>query len=178
MTTAADHFNQLDPAEAERLDPVYFDMDGVLANFDEAYDRLIGERLPNGDVIWPRVHVIGDFFAQLRPMSGMIELWDCVPANQRRILSSIPKSIAVSGDHKRDWLKHHLHIDGESVILVRGKNLKKQYARSGHILIDDWPSNVQDWKDAGGTGILYVTHEQAISELRSALLQPHTNGTE
>ncbi len=162
----------------ELENPVYFDMDGVLANFDEAYDRLIGERLPNGDVIWGRVHEIGNFFAQLRPMPGMLALWTSVPKSRRRILSSIPKSIAVSGDHKREWLKAHLLIEGDAVNLVRGKKLKAAFARPGHILIDDWEPNIADWRLAGGIGIHYRTHEQALLELQNALCHPHTKGTE
>lgn len=149
--------------------PVYFDLDGVIFDFDLHYDTLIGDRKPNGDVHWDRVQQIPDFFEAMPRMRGALELWATVPAHRRRILSSIPKSIKVSGDQKRVAAKKHLGIEGDAVILVRSKKLKQQYAKPGHILIDDWPATINDWRAAGGIGILYVSHEQALVELKSEL---------
>lgn len=136
------------------MSPIYFDMDGVLADFDEAYDRRIGERKPNGDVYWDRVNELGDFFKNLKPFQQMLDLWFEVPSERRYILSSIPKNIDISGDQKREWLSLYCKTEIKShVILVRGKSLKKQYAKPGHILIDDWKDNIKDWVKAGGIGI-------------------------
>lgn len=87
--------------------PVYFDLDGVIFDFDLHYDTLIGDRKPNGDVYWDRVQQIPDFFEAMPWMRGALELWATVPAHRRRILSSIPKSIKVSGDQKRVAAKKH-----------------------------------------------------------------------
>jgi hypothetical protein len=47
--------------------------------------------------------------------------------------------------------------------------LKKYYASAGKILIDDLTSNIQEWRDWGGNGILHIDAETTISELRKAL---------
>jgi len=136
------------------VDLVYFDMDGVLFHFDEAYDRLVGKRKPNGDVFWHELAKHPTFFRDL-PMPGMLEMWNTVPAQYRRILSSIPKSIDEAHSQKRDCLHAHLDIPDEHIHLVRGKSLKKAFARTGHVLVDDSPQNVLDWEEAGGIGILH-----------------------
>jgi hypothetical protein len=149
--------------------PVYFDLDGVIFDFDRAYDERIGVRKPNGDVHWGKVGALGDFFASMPLMPGALDLWNIVPAWRRRILSSIPKSVTVSGEQKRVAVRRHLVIPDEHVILVRGKRHKKAYAGSGRVLVDDWPDNVRDWNDAGGIGILYQNHEQAMVDIMSVL---------
>ncbi len=145
---------------------VYFDLDGVLADFDEAYDRLIRIRKYNNDVHWDLVQKIPDFFENMKRMPRALELWNMVPVHRRRILSSIPKSVEVSGDQKRAWvyalpnppMPEHIH-------LVRGKKLKQAFAQPGHILIDDWEQNVLDWREAGGVGLHYRNADQAIRDL-------------
>lgn len=158
------------PAETRQSDIlVYFDMDGVLADFDEAYDRLIGERKPDGDVYWDRVNALGTFFLDLKPMAGMRALWDTVPPQCRRILSSIPKRIDPAANQKRDWLKANLDIPDHHIYLVRGKKFKQSFAQRCHILVDDWMVNIEDWRAAGGIGIHFQTAEQATTDLREAL---------
>lgn len=53
------------------------------------------------------------------------------------------------------------------VFLVNGGKAKAQMARPGDILIDDLPRNIDDWRAAGGTGIL---HTDARSTLRALAL--------
>jgi hypothetical protein len=44
-------------------------------------------------------------------------------------------------------------------------HLKKNYAGPLNILIDDRESNIQQWRDAGGIGILYTSPNQVNKEL-------------
>jgi len=50
------------------------------------------------------------------------------------------------------------------LILAQSFN-KKNYADKSNILIDDRADNIQQWKDAGGIGILYQSAEQVMKEL-------------
>jgi 5'(3')-deoxyribonucleotidase len=149
---------------------VFFDMDGVLADFDEAYDRLIGKRKPNGDVFWPEVDKFPNFFRDLNLVQEAIKTWELVPPERRRILSSIPKSIDEASNQKRDWLRRWMDIPDEHIYLVRGRRLKKAFARPSRVLIDNWPQNVTDWEDAGGIGILHKTHHDTFIQLTAVML--------
>jgi hypothetical protein len=153
---------------------VYFDLDGVIFDFDRAYSERIGVRKPNGDVYWDKVSALGDFFESVPLMPGALDLWNAVPAHRRRILSSIPKSVTVGsnayiGERKRAAVRMHLVIPDEHVIFVRGKRLKKAHASPGRVLVDDRPDNVRDWNDAGGIGILCQSCEQALVDLMGIL---------
>ncbi len=153
----------------DELPLVYFDMDGVLADFDKAYDERIGYRKPNGDVFWDQVNACGDFFLKLQELPYARLMWDAVPPSQRRILSSIAKSVDVCDNQKRTWLNEHFPLPGEHMFLVRGKSHKKAYAKPGHILVDDWHANIKDWREAGGIGVHVSDGKQALAELSAAL---------
>ena len=132
---------------------VYFDMDGVLADFDGYYSQVIGDRLPDGSAIWSRVAQYPSFFLDLPVMPGARELWAVVPPEKRGILSAVPYSIENGADHKRRWLEKHFAVSGDNVILVRGRKNKAKYAKPGYILIDDRADNIREWEEAGGIGI-------------------------
>lgn len=150
---------------------VFFDLDGVMASFDEHYDRLIGVRKPDGDVRWDLVQNVSDFFENMPLMPRALELWNTAPREIRRVLSSIPKSIAVSGIQKKMFVVRNLDnsMPDEHIHLVRGKSLKKAFAAPGHVLVDDWEPNIVDWREAGGIGIHYRDAGQAIEELAEAM---------
>ena len=40
------------------------------------------------------------------------------------------------------------------------------------VLIDDLKKNIDEWREAGGTGILHVSAEQTLKELRELGLPP------
>ena len=63
---------------------------------------------------------------------------------------------------KRLWRRDK--TPNTKLILARSYN-KKKYAAPNHILIDDRADNIQQWKDAGGIGILYTSADQVNKEL-------------
>jgi len=148
---------------------VYFDMDGVLADFALSYDQLINRHKPNGDVIWEEVEKHARFFLDLPLMPMAREIWNVVPADSRRILSAVAKSIDQCASHKREWLKANFGFGGDAVILVRSRHSKQIYARPGDILVDDWRGNIVEWERNGGIGIWYQSGQQVIEDLREHL---------
>jgi hypothetical protein len=130
---------------------IYFDMDGVLADFDLAYNRLIARRTLDGDVFWEEVQNHPTFSSDLPLMPLARDLWHVVPQDRRRILSGLPRSIDQCANHKRGWLKANgFEVGGDSIFFVRGRKNKRAYARPGDILIDDREDNILDWVRAGG----------------------------
>jgi 5'(3')-deoxyribonucleotidase len=125
----------------------YFDMDGVLADFDgqpNALGRFIKE--------------VG-FFLLLKPTQVAEALQELLKDNQVRenvyILSSSPNQQA---DYdKLFWIYDHLPLlKHENIIFVRGGDKKKAYAEANAVLIDDYSENLLQWEEAGGVGIKLI----------------------
>lgn len=146
---------------------VYFDMDGVLADFDAEYIRLVGHYTPapHRDTDWKALAKFPNFFLELPVMAGVRALWDMVPGHRRRILSAVAKRIDACDNHKRDWLRMNFQIAGDPVIIVNDRKQKYRYCWPGDILIDDRSDNIDEWVANGGVGIFFKSSEQAIVEL-------------
>ena len=61
------------------------------------------------------------------------------------------------------WVKNNL--PGTKLILARSTD-KQKYADENSILIDDRPSNIDQWRSQGGIGILHVSAEDTIQQLK------------
>lgn len=129
--------------ERELMRKNYFDMDGVLADFDgqpNALERFINER---------------GFFTQLKPTCLCKELEEIIKAtspNDYYILSSSPNK---KGDiEKMIWIYENIpSFKPENVIFVRGGDKKKEYAKPNDVLVDDYSENLIQWEQAGGVAI-------------------------
>ncbi len=145
---------------------IYFDSDGVLANFKGYLDD---HKIPyNPDnvrdkavdlVMWNMIKEIPHFYYQLEPLDGAVELfqrlnemYDCA------VLTAIPKEkwgVPGTGEDKIDWCKKYLGEDVEVHIVYRDE--KQNYAKDRYcILVDDLKRNIEEWEQNGGTGILYT----------------------
>ena len=151
-----------------KVDMIYFDMDGVLANFERGVKKLCHMDPPDqnakeknkelDDQMWDRIRDIGDFYARLELMPGAKELFDLVYNKYKEkceILTGIPKAkrgIISAESDKKKWVKKLLSED----IIVQTVYREEKYERAkgpGYILIDDMAENIKEWEDAGGTGI-------------------------
>lgn len=135
---------------------VYYDMDDCLASFVSMHDRLIGYRMPDGDIVWEEINKLPTFFLDLPVMARAQELWDAVAPRHRYVLSSYSKHNNHSREQKRQWIHDHFPLDDDRIILVRGKVNKVLHCQPGDVLIDDWHENISQWTAAGGIGILYT----------------------
>lgn len=71
---------------------LFLDLDGVLADFDEAVMRLLGrhpDELPPG-LMWSTVRKAPNFFGTLRMMADAKELWAFAAPYQPTILTGKP----------------------------------------------------------------------------------------
>ena len=155
---------------------VYIDLDGVIADFERRYIELFGTSPASDDARKRFGTRFGQFiqsehFATLDLMEDAHVLLDylsviTVPVE---ILSSTARPITHSGIavQKQKWLE--FHGIKFNPIFVPGKRLKAQYATPTAILIDDTESNITDWNDAGGCGILHKTALTTIAKLDTML---------
>ena len=162
--------NVLKEEETEQKYKIYCDMDGVLTDFDEQFKQLSGGVPPgqyeetNGKkAFWTLVDGGGvGFWVGMPWMPNGKKLWDYISKYNPTILSA-PSSQNESRLGKRLWVRNNLSPKPK-LILASAQN-KQNYSGTNRILIDDRPSNVEQWRSQGGIGILFVSTEQAIKEL-------------
>ncbi len=158
---------------------IYFDMDGVLADFARGIKEFAGfnpavqgksnEKLD--DLVWDAVRSIDHFYDRLEPIPGSFELFrelfakygeDC------QILSAVPKpkrNIPDAGDDKRKWVARLLSPEVKVNIVLRKE--KTDYCTGRDcILIDDYEKNIREWEAIGGTGILFESADSVKNRLK------------
>ena len=157
---------------------LYVDMDGVLVDFlggaGKATDmkfktHMDWEKVKKTE--WKTLANIGSrFWAKLPWMNDGKKLWSFVKQYEPRILSAFPqatenKQNAIDG--KREWIKKNLSGVKE-VNLVKGQD-KQNFARKNAILIDDSKRNIDQFRRAGGIGILHTSASDTIKQLKKYL---------
>ena len=159
---------------------IYFDMDGVLADFDRGVIELCGmepldqaNRTPEEDhALWEKIREVGHFYDKLELMPGAKELFDAVYGkygSRCEILTGIPKpkrGIVSAGEDKKNWVRRLLSED--VVVNIVFREQKPEYC-SGRdcILIDDLKKNIISWEMFGGRGILHTNAEMTIAEMKA-----------
>jgi len=153
---------------------IYCDMDGVLVDFDKGYNQLTGKPTHHSDVqgkqdFWntfrqgleDKKMSEKDYWANLQWMPDGKELWDKIKPLNPTLLSA-PSRDPQSRWGKRIWVKKN--IPGTPLILAAAE-AKKNYAKKNAILIDDRVSNINDWNNAGGIGILHTSTSTTLDKL-------------
>jgi len=147
---------------------IFLDMDGVLVNFDKQFKELTGEDPRTFETkygtegFWEAIEKAGvGFWRGIEWMDGGEALYNRASQHDHALLSS-PSRSETSKIGKRLWRRDK--TPDTKLILARSYN-KRKYAAPNHILIDDRADNIQQWKDAGGIGILYTSADQVNKEL-------------
>ena len=165
---------------------IYFDMDGVLADFEKGLRDLCGiEPVEQGksnskldDIIWDAVRSVEHFYDKLEPVPGSFDLFHRLHekyGDDCQILSAVPKperNIPTAGDDKRRWVKRLLSPEATVNIVLREQKLDF-CTGPDCILIDDYEKNIAEWTAKGGTGILFTSLENAEKQLHSSLPGTH-----
>ena len=145
-------------------------MDGVLTDFDKAFMEVSGGIFPSEyeknfgkDGFWKLIDAEGaDFWEKMPWMSDGKTYWDYIKEYNPILLSS-PSRSSTSRLGKRLWVKNNL--PGTKLILAQAKD-KQNYAQKDRILIDDRPSNIDQWRASGGIGILHISASDTIRQLK------------
>lgn len=148
---------------------IYCDMDGVICDFDKRFEQFGGmspeeyENRFGTKKFWELINKIGEKFWSKIPWTpeGKI-LWSYIEKYKPSLLSA-PSSDYSSRYGKKLWVQEN--TPGTKLILAKREN-KKDYASGKSILIDDRKDNVDEWRSAGGIGILFTSTQQTIDELK------------
>ena len=169
-----------DEKEIPAVEEIYFDMDGVLADFERGVREICGMEPPsqNGkrdfgadDEMWRRIKEADHFYDHLELMPHAKEMFDAVYGkygDRCEILTGVPKAkrgIVTAGDDKVNWVRRLLSKDIKINIVYRED--KKDYVTGkGCILIDDMEKNIREWIQMGGSGVMNVNAENTLERLR------------
>jgi len=153
------------------IDRIFFDMDGVLADFAKGVRELAGipgfsdiekHTKEEDDAMWERIRGVEHFYLRLDPLEGAVEMLNKVMAEypgKCEILTGIPKpwrGIVSSGEDKIAWMRKY--FGGSMPVNIVLSEEKPDYCRgAGSLLIDDMRKNIREWVKAGGTGIRFET---------------------
>lgn len=137
---------------------IYCDMDGVLTDFESRFEHFSGmhpqeyEKKHGTAAFWELIDVkIGvRFWVGMDWMPAGQQLWNFIAKYNPSLLTS-PSRDNTSRLGKNLWVKNKLNPKPK-VIFAYSKN-KQNYADEYSILIDDKPSNIEEWKAQGGIAL-------------------------
>ena len=157
------------------IQKIYFDLDGVLADFDRGVRELCGmepvdqsnKNKGDDDRLFEAIRAVEHFYNKLEFCDGtreMFQLLDKKYPGACEILSGIPKprrGIDTAADDKIEWVRRNL---GEHIkVNIVYREEKKNYVTGRDcILIDDYEKNIKEWEKAGGTGILFISAKEIL----------------
>jgi len=159
---------------------IYFDMDGVLADFDKGVNELCHMKATSqnknpdkeyDDLMWEAIRKIDHFYDRLDLMPGAKEMFDLLYVkygDKCEILTGIPRKdrgIDTAAEDKVAWTRRML--SGTIKIHTVFRKEKKEYCTGPEtILIDDQERTVREWREGGGTAVLHISPEQTTEELK------------
>ena len=159
---------------------IYLDMDGVLADFDRGVMELCHMKLVSqnearsveqDDMMWDEIRKIEHFYDRLELMPGAKEMFDLIYGtygDHCEILTGVPKperGIVTAGEDKIRWMRRNLSDTIKvNIVLRREKMLSCTGPET--VLIDDREGTIREWREAGGTGILHVSAEKTLKEMK------------
>ena len=162
------------------IEKIYFDMDGVLADFDRGVRELCGMEVPDqgtrtpeqDGIMWEAIRKIDHFYDRLELMPGAKEMFDAVYGkygDRCEILTGIPKEkrgIVTAAEDKISWMKRILSDRIKVNICYRAEKILKCTGPET-VLIDDLKKNIDEWQGKDGTGILHISAEETMKELKN-----------
>mgnify|MGYP003638421422 FL=1 len=149
------------PLREEKPTPpykIYCDMDGVLTDFESRFEHFTGmhpqayEKEKGLAAFWHLIDVeVGvKFWIGMPWMPQGEQLWNFISPYRPDLLTS-PSRDNNSRLGKNLWVKNNLNPKPK-VIFAYSK-VKQRYANENSILIDDKPSNINEWTAKGGIAI-------------------------
>jgi len=153
---------------------IFLDMDDTITAFSESVKELgAGSGLPDdaSDEDRQRMYKAIDeagveFWAKMPWAKEGKALWKFLKPYHPVLLSS-PGKFRDAEPGKQNWVNREL----PGVTLICDPE-KFRYAERGSILIDDMQSNIEAWKEAGGTGILHTSVSDTKEKFKDLLKKP------
>lgn len=147
---------------------IFCDMDGVLVDFNGAFERKHG--FPPSSLsrqeLWQTVLETKDYWVNLPKLHDADVLINYLKKYGFCILTGLPSyGFDKAEKEKKQWLKLHYGIGDDSVICCLSKD-KQKFGTTKDILIDDLENNIKNWEAMGGIGILHTSAEETIKKLQ------------
>ena len=160
-----------------KIDKIYLDLDGVIANFTKRYKEVYGVDPDSKRGRKDFNDNFGNFIKtkqfetlELLPDASLLIEYLKNQELPVEILSSTgrPENHEEVSRQKTVWLcAHGIPFKGN---FVPGKELKKNFASPTSLIIDDTLSVIDDWKEAGGPAIHHKNARDTIVMLKFYLL--------
>lgn len=158
------------------MNKIYFDSDGVMANFEKALAEAAGIHYwdRTDDKFWHIVDKVPNFFYDLEPLpeayTMLMTVINAHGLDVVEVLTGAPRptgTLVTACDDKRRWFKDYVHPELVVNTIIGGKN-KYQFLEEnpGALLIDDYDRNIKKWIEHGGVGILHTDPASTITKLK------------
>lgn len=142
---------------------IYIDMDGVIADFDQAIINTFGEEYNNhiATKFWKETCVEAEMFRKMPPISeGIAMVTEILKYHDICFMTStggMPHHIDIA-KQKLDWL--HTHGLGDHPVAFCMSTVGKgRFASRGRLLIDDRRKVCDQWRMGGGSFFLFTREE-------------------
>ena len=167
---------------------IYFDMDGVLVDFDSARPNTGDFNHPSEELspemraakkqFWLDIEQQENFWRNLPVMANAERLLDVAKSmGEIFILSKTPSAkhfitgqnyVDFVANEKRKWVLKHLgnFFDDGHIIICDGNKGELVKPAAEDILVDDRRENIIEWESCGGRGILFANATDATQKLR------------
>lgn len=145
---------------------IYFDMDGTMADF-AAGVRAIGapheapeaRNTAKDDAMWDAIRRTPHFYRNLPEITAGADLFRLMAASglAPEVLTAVPKPkrmIEGAAEDKIAWNLEHLGEGTVTHICYRADKIRRCRGPED-VLIDDHAVTIREWREAGGTGILF-----------------------
>lgn len=150
---------------------IFLDMDGVISDFDRHCTET-GLRRTDGSPAYDRM-TTSEWYSTMCVFDGARAFYDdlCKFGHVRFLTAPIKYPECFSG--KAQWIKSFVPEQGRMILgelmIVASKD-KQLVAGPGRVLIDDSEKNVNEWKAAGGIGILHKgDYKQTLQTLQKEI---------
>ena len=166
---------------------IYFDMDGVLVDFPQNTTTntnrptqfLDDDARATKRKMWRDIESNTHFWRDLPAIPNIQTMLYCaMDLGEIFVLSKTPSAknfiagqdyVNFIADEKRTWILKKLPIffDDKHIIICDTPKGELMKPTQNHILVDDHIDNIQEWQNAGGTGVLFNRNiSSAIARLR------------
>jgi 5'(3')-deoxyribonucleotidase len=153
---------------------IYLDMDGVVADFDEYAARTLGIPPSQGiypNEVWYKLATNSRLYRDLvkTPYADKLVFRCSVIAKQQgyelKFLTAVPKGNDVPWAFYDKVIWAQKYFPGIPVMFGPFSKDKYIHCQPGDILIDDRTSNIEEWRVAGGLGILHRDFDDTLAQL-------------